>query len=115
MELKTEAELFAVAEKLLAKGVKHLLVSLGAHGSYYFTNEQRVKIHPLKVNVVSPVGAGDSQVAAFAYAVERHRSVNEMLRLIAAVSSAMVTTSGTDVPSLELVYSLYEKIRLEEK
>ncbi len=112
-EIDTEEKLFAAAELLLQKGVKHLLVSLGEKGSYYFSENNRIKIHPLTVDVISPVGAGDSQVAAFTFGHAQKYTIDEILRLAAGVSTAMVTTSGTNIPELELINHLTEKVSLE--
>lgn len=67
---------------------------MGNQGSYYTDGKNKYYMHPLDVQVGSPVGAGDSQVAAFAFGIKNNLQLIEILKLTSAVSSAMVTTKG---------------------
>lgn len=99
------------ANKLLDKGITNILISMGAYGSLFFSKENKYKIDPIPVKVESPVGAGDSQVGAFAYGLEQGLTTVEILTLASAVSTAMVATPGTDVPSNEKIQEFIKQVR----
>ena len=70
-ELSGVGELRAAAGELLAAGVEKVVVSLGSRGALYATKTQVILADGLPVKVGSTVGAGDSVVAALAWAENR--------------------------------------------
>ena len=67
-----------------------------------------------KVKVGSTVGAGDSVVAAIAYAGDEGMSLEDTINLSMATGSANVMQSGTQAAPRELVDSLIDKVGIEE-
>ncbi|KAL4181260.1 hypothetical protein AMTRI_Chr12g270350 [Amborella trichopoda] len=99
----------------VAKGVKQVLLKLGAKGSALFTEgEERPIIQPIIATskVVDTTGAGDTFTAAFAVALVEGKSNKECLKFAAAAASLCVQVKGA-IPSmpnrkavLELLQSL---------
>lgn len=67
-ELKTLDELADAGQALIRRGIEHVVVSMGGRGALYLRKDSVIYAPALKVKVGSTVGAGDSVVAALAYA-----------------------------------------------
>lgn len=112
-KLQTRAEIKEAAHHILNQGIENILVSLDSKGSIFFSKDVTYRIHPISVRVKSPVGAGDSQVGAFAYGLTEGLTTLEILTLASAVSTAMVTTSGTDIPDAKTIQKFINQAKLE--
>ena len=95
ISIDNQAEVIEVAKKILAYGVKYVVISQGSEGSIFVSNDEVAKVPGIKVEVKSTVGAGDSMVAALAIAVEQDYSFEEAIKLACATSTANVMTEGT--------------------
>lgn len=67
----------AIAEQL----TREVVVSMGGRGALYVTRENSIYAEGLKVKVGSTVGAGDSVVAALAYAADRKLPLTDLADL----------------------------------
>ena len=66
--LPTMNDIIAAAKQLKAQGIAHVIISMGAQGSVWLSDEAVLQAQPPKCeNVVSTVGAGDSMVAGLIY------------------------------------------------
>ncbi|MEA4932374.1 MAG: 1-phosphofructokinase [Lawsonibacter sp.] len=108
-----ECELPALCRNLLRQGVDFVILSMGADGAMFFTEQECIRAEALPVRVQSTVGAGDSMVGAIAYALEKGLSFEETVRVAMAASIGAVTTQGTNPPSFTLVEELKRGIRLQ--
>ena len=82
------------ARKLLAKGVKHVLVTLGSKG-VLLVNHKTEQIFPAKkVKAVDTTAAGDCFNGAFAAALQEGYSIEEAIRFANLASSIAVTRKG---------------------
>ena len=64
----------AEGQKLLESGIERVVISLGGRGALYLRKGSTIYAEGLKVPVGSTVGAGDSVVAALAYAESQDMS-----------------------------------------
>ena len=94
------------AVELLSKGPRMVSVSLGANGGVFTDGIETIYAPAKKVDVLSPVGAGDAMTAAIAYCLDSNMHFHDVIRYAIAVSSGACTTVGTKPPSKEVIISL---------
>ena len=111
-ELTNVDEIAAAASEIVAGGIDTVCVSMGGNGAVYATADEVWYASPIKVKVGSTVGAGDSVVAAFAFADAQGLSTEDTLRLAMATGAANVMESGTQAAERSVVDSLIEKVQL---
>ena len=100
------------ASEIVAGGIDTVCVSMGGNGAVYATANEVWYAGPVKVKVGSTVGAGDSVVAAFAFADAQGLSTEDALRLAMTTGAANVMESGTQAAERSVVDSLIKKVRL---
>lgn len=90
------------AEKMLEKGVKHVLVSLGSEGCLFVTREETHFYPAHKVKAVDTTAAGDSFTAAFALAISQGKTHEEAIAFGQKVAAIVVTRKGaqTSIPTM---------------
>lgn len=109
-KLETLEELCSEAVKLTEKGIRNIVVSMGSEGALFVTEEKILYAEGLKVPVGSTVGAGDSVVAALAYAWEKKLSLEETVRLSMATGAANVMCSGTQAAEYGMIERLLGQV-----
>lgn len=110
-KLETLEELTAEGRRLLERGIERVVISLGGRGALYLRKGSTIYAEGLRVPVGSTVGAGDSVVAALAYAEAQGLSEEEAIRLSTATGAANVMCSGTQAAEREAVEALLPKVR----
>lgn len=75
-------------------GLRMLVLTCGANGSYVFTPEDMSFIDTPKVQVADTVGAGDSFTGTFCASILAGKSVQEAHRLAVEVSAYVCTQNG---------------------
>ena len=112
--LENEQQLLEAGRELVAKGIRDVIISRGGEGALFLTRKDAFRVKGLQVPVQSTVGAGDSMVAAMAFALEREMSRTEQIGLAMAMSAASVMQSGSQPPSLKTVYDVAQQVVVEE-
>lgn len=100
--------------KYIDKGVKYVLVSLGADGAVLTDGSNSYFCKSASVAVNSTVGAGDCMVAAACVALSDGLPMPELLRSAVAAGTAAVTTSGTNLFYRDKYKEIYAKIYSEK-
>ncbi|HET7628485.1 MAG TPA: 1-phosphofructokinase [Bacillales bacterium] len=113
--LKTSQEIINAAEKLARSGISTVAVSLGAQGMIVAKRQGVWKVTVPKVDVRSPVGAGDSVVAGFLHGFYENLPINETIRFAAASGTAAVMKEGTVQPELTDINPLLKSIQIEKQ
>lgn len=117
-ELRTPEEICRVGAQLVKEGTEQVLIPMGEQGAMLLRKDREdiriVRAEAPSVTVASTVGAGDSMVGAFAYAMSQNRKPEECFRLAVAAGSAAVTCSGSQAPGKELVERLARQVMLTE-
>lgn len=103
-------ELLEKAKTLLNEDTRVIILSLGSEGAYFIRKDEVIKTECLKLAVNSTVGAGDSMVAACAYAMSKKLPFKHLALLTTAIAGASVSTKGTKAPSLELINQLINEV-----
>ncbi len=91
-------------------GAEIVIVTLGADGALLASAEEILRIPAPKVGVVSPVGAGDSFVAALSFALASGWSLKQAACYGVASAAAAVTTEATELAHKQDVDVLYADI-----
>lgn len=94
-------------------GVEMIAVSLGCDGALFMNREKTIHAHGLKVKVKSTVGAGDSMVAALAYALDKGYSFERAVTLSVASATAGVMTEGTTAGNLNDILNIEKQVVCE--
>ena len=86
---------------------------MGSEGALLASAGETWHASSVKVPVGSTVGAGDSVVAALAYAQERGMDLEDAVRLAMATGAANVMQTGTQAAERSLVDELLPRVTLE--
>lgn len=100
------------AQELANKGIENIVVSMGPEGVLWLNQNQWLRSHPPKMNIVSTVGAGDTLVSGFCWGEMQGMEKDELLRFATALSALAVSQVGVGVPSLDELDSLQQHIQL---
>ena len=86
----------AAADRLLAKGVRNVVVTLGENGALLHNAEKSVPIAPfIAGKCIDTAGAGDGFTAGLATALAEGAAPEQALRFASALAGISVTRSGT--------------------
>lgn len=106
-------DIIAAAKKLKAQGIANVIISMGAQGSVWLSDNAIVRAQPPKCeNVVSTVGAGDSMVAGLIYGLSKNFSQAETLAFASAVSAFAVSQSNVGVRDPALLTPILNKVNV---
>ena len=106
-------ELLNYAKTLVNEDTKIVVLSLGEDGAYFIRKNQIIKTEALKLDVKSTVGAGDSMVAAIAYAFYNRLPFTYLARLASASASASIIKEGTKAANIDLINHYLNKIEYQ--
>ncbi|MBQ0125546.1 MAG: ribokinase, partial [Clostridiales bacterium] len=97
------------AKALKAKGVGHVIVTLGSKGYCYFDGESVVYEDCIKANVVDTTAAGDTFCGALVTKLACGESLGDALRFANKAAAITVTRKGAgqSIPTLDEVAEIY--------
>lgn len=107
-EIKSKQEAFHFAKKLVAKGVEHVVVSMGGDGALLVTKNEALVAEAPRGTVVNTVGAGDSLVSGFVASFDTDGDAVEAFRY--GVASGSATAFQSDLCKKADVEELVEKV-----
>lgn len=110
--LETERDAIAVVRDLWMRGIKAVAVTMGAEGAIIGWQGTIVEAIPPAVDVIAPVGAGDSVMAAMAWGIMEGLRPLEMARLAVAAGTATALVDGTGIASLAQVEAMRPRVRV---
>lgn len=110
IKLDSEEAIKMSAHKILRRGAKNILVSLGDNGMYFFGEEGNFKVDIPKIKIKNTVGSGDSSVAGFAYSFSKGLDIQEVLKYANACGMSNAMEKGTGSIDMEKVNELRKKI-----
>lgn len=107
--LDTQEKLIKGALTLRDKGAQNILLSLGKNGAIYI-GDDIYKIDIPKIQVINPVGSGDSSVAGFAHGLKNNLPIEEILKYSMACGMSNAMSNETGFISLPVIEELMKKI-----
>jgi tagatose 6-phosphate kinase len=93
--LESPAEAARAARRLMASGIRLVVISLGADGAVACWNDHAYHFAPPQVTAVNAVGAGDCLTGALAAALARGDDIIDAVRLAVAAGTAKVLSPET--------------------
>lgn len=113
-KLKGEGDIILAGRELLEKGIKIVIVSLGEKGSLVFHKSDVYKVEVPEIELVSPVGSGDSMIAGFAAGLSRDYNLEETIKLAAACGTLNAMEKETGYIDPSKLDSMMEKIKVKK-
>jgi 1-phosphofructokinase family hexose kinase len=111
--LATPVDVRAAAEFLLERGVRLVVVSMGADGALFIDRDRALLARPPKVAVQSTVGAGDAMVGGIVYAKIHGLPLPDLARFATASGAYAVTRIGPGIADREAHRKLIERVEVE--
>lgn len=108
-EIRETASALAAAKELRRLGVENVMISLGEQGAVLAAASGEYVASAPEINMKSTIGAGDSSVAGFIYAVYKGESEKKRLGYAVAFGSAACLREGTQPPLADDIFALLEK------
>lgn len=112
--LPTITDIREAVKPLLDRGIERVCVSMGGEGSLFIDREQMIQVRVPKVQVLSTVGAGDSLVAGYVFAMDEGLSLPDCVKIASAASVIAVTKEGTDFASKVEINKILPHLQIEQ-
>jgi 6-phosphofructokinase 2 len=114
-QLASDADCIAAARGMIAdKRVEAVALTLGEDGALLITGEGAWRAEPMRIEVVSTVGAGDSFLGGMVAAIASGERLEQAFRMGVAAGSAAVMSPGTELCHEEDVRRLLAEVRISE-
>lgn len=94
IQVNSEANAVAAADRLLARGVRSVVITLGSRGALVASGQLRKLVPAFKVKPVDTTAAGDVFNGALAVAVAQGKSIVDAVRFASAAAAISVTRLG---------------------
>ncbi|HFI0271429.1 TPA: tagatose-6-phosphate kinase [Streptococcus suis] len=107
-------ELQSVLSSQMFQGIEWIVVSLGAKGAFAKHKDKFYRVRIPKIDVVNPVGSGDSTVAGIAASLAHVLPDVELLKNATILGMLNAQEEQTGYVNLEHSEELYSKIEVEE-
>ena len=109
---KNPDELKEVLKDKLFENIEWIIVSLGADGAFAKHNDKFYKVNVPKIEVVNPVGSGDSTVAGITSAIHENANDEDLLRKANVLGMLNAMEKLTGFVNLERYEELFGKIEV---
>ncbi|WP_297281228.1 1-phosphofructokinase [uncultured Anaerococcus sp.] len=102
--------LLVYARKLNELGAQNVIVSRGKEGSIFVSDDLALKAETIEGKLVNSVGAGDSMVAGFVYALKNGSNKKDAYKF--AIACGTATAFSEDIAEKEYIYKILEKVEV---
>ncbi|MBO3444872.1 1-phosphofructokinase [Clostridium sp. CCUG 7971] len=95
-KINSKEDAINAARNLIDRGIENVCVSMGKDGMILLNKDSVYEVEIPKIDVLNPVGSGDSSIAGFAYGVIKNYDLEECLKLANAcgMSNALYMETG---------------------
>ena len=94
-DLKTEAEIVSAMQSLDEFHLPIIAMTWGGNGAIVKNGRDFYRVHPIQVETINEGGCGDAFLSAIIAGVEKNLSLEETLRIAAAVSASAAESEST--------------------
>lgn len=96
IKINSKEDIIEAAKNLMEKGVENVCVSMGKDGMILLNKDSVYEVEVPKIEVLNPVGSGDSSIAGFAYGTLKGYDLKDCLKLANAcgMSNALYMETG---------------------
>ncbi len=94
--------------------ISNVMLTCGADGAYFKTNNKVYKIDIPKVKCINPVGSGDSTVAGLAYALDKKMPFEKAITLATACGISNCMHEQTGYIDTKYIYSIENAIKISK-
>ena len=95
-------------------GAESVLLSLGSRGAVASNHERTVEALPPRIDVLSPIGAGDAMAAAYVWAVNKKKDFAEAVRWSVATATASAKLPGVTVATMDQAKEIYRNVEMRD-
>lgn len=113
-KLNSTEEIVMAARKLIDRGAKNVMVTLGGDGALLVTDNKVIKATFPKVEIKNTVGSGDSTIGGFAFGLANNKDISECFRLGVACGTTNAMLDSTGTIEIPLLNSILPKITIKE-
>lgn len=113
-KIESQEEISKAVGYIMENGVEIVVVSLGKSGSMVFYDGYYYKVIVPDVNVVNPVGSGDSMVAGLAVSLLRDYDIETILKIGAACGTANAMEAETGKVDMHNMKKIMSEIEIEK-
>lgn len=99
IKIKRDADLPKLAKKLLDRGARNVVITLGSMGLFFKNRSEEIRMKAFKVKAVDTTAAGDAFMGALACGLAEKKPIREVL-MFANAAGALATTKLGAQPSL---------------
>jgi 6-phosphofructokinase 2 len=115
MPLDTDPARIAACRKLIGSARAEVVaLTLGEDGAMLVTKDSAWRARPMKIEVVSAVGAGDSFLGGLIATLAKGKGLEDAFRVAVAAASAAVMSPGTELCRAAEVERLLPQVKIEE-
>ncbi len=113
-DFETDKQIVEACKAIINKGVKYIVISMGAKGALLVSEKKVYKAHPLSLEVANTIGSGDSMVAGICNGVAGGLSIKESFELGCACAASNTEHIGIGVIDSDRVNYFKRNMSMEE-
>ena len=110
--LITRAHFREAVARIREMGAECVLLSLGGRGVVASNANELVEAVPPRIDVLSPIGAGDTLSAAYLWALSQKKEFPDAVRWGVAAGTASAVLPGLEFATLEQTKEMYRQVEL---
>lgn len=112
--LITRAHFRDAVQRIKAMGPESVVLSLASRGALAIDQKGTIEAVPPRIDVLSPIGAGDAMAAAFVWAERNKSAFADAVRWGVAAGTASAQLPGMEFASLQQTKQVYKSVEVRE-
>lgn len=112
--LLTRIQILEAAERIRMMGPQMVLLSIGSRGAVGAREGQTIEAIPPRIDVGSPIGAGDALAASFVWAMRLNDDFADALRWGVAAGTASAMKPGVSFAGFEQTKAIYQQVQTRD-